>query len=453
VGTTVTLTGSGFTSASSVAFHGTLASSFAVNSDAQLTAIVPAGAASGHLSVTTPGGSATSSGAFTVSGTPPPPPSTTTTTAYYGGGIAESVNGALSYLLSDPVLGSASASVSLGGAVTATQLYSPYGGVRYQSGILPTDIGFTHQRTDATTGLDDYGARWYDPLAGQFASADMTLAGGLNRYGYVGGNPESATDPSGHLRVKSTPAAHQYTEAEAMHQAQTQPVKVYANQWAAPGTVGGFISYLSQAVLNTDTLKHTLHTMLDPHASLGDKAKATGVFVFTAFTDALTLASIVTAQPEGVEGARAADAAVFAFADLDHLAVGADATKVVNTGVGAAGDASGGASRTLFHYTTGDGLNGILDDGAINPSLKSLNPNDVRYGDGQYLSDIKPGVMTSNQLSRAFLGAPFWGSRYTHFVEIDVTGLNVVEGRAGVFVVPNEVPLDVNGRIMSWGMN
>jgi hypothetical protein len=42
-------------------------------------------------------------------------------------------------------------------------------------------------------------ARYYDPTVGQFTSADTLLAGGLNRYGYVGGNPTTATDPSGHM--------------------------------------------------------------------------------------------------------------------------------------------------------------------------------------------------------------------------------------------------------------
>lgn len=267
-------------------------------------------------------------------GAPPPTTAatTTTTTAYYCH-LALSVNGTLSYLLSDPVLRSVGASVNLNGAVTATQLYSPYGGVRYQSGTLPTDYGFIHQRADATSGLDDYGARYYDPVAGQFTSADTTLAGGLNRYAYVGGNPETRTDPSGHMRVNSTPFAHQFTYAWAMHEAQTQPAQAYVYQWAEPGTVGGFVSFIGQPVFATDTLKQTRHTMLDSHASLGDRAKATGVFGFTVFTDALTLVSIVTAQPEGVEGARAADAAVFAFADLDHMAVATDA--------GIAGDLTG----------------------------------------------------------------------------------------------------------------
>ena len=38
--------------------------------------------------------------------------------------------------------------------VTASQLYVPYGGIRYASGTLPTDEGYTGQRRDASTGLD-----------------------------------------------------------------------------------------------------------------------------------------------------------------------------------------------------------------------------------------------------------------------------------------------------------
>jgi hypothetical protein len=53
---------------------------------------------------------------------------------------------------------------------------------------------------------------------------------------------------------------------------------------------------------------------------------------------------------------------------------------------------SGG--RTLFHYTDESGLKGILDSGVLRPSLKSVNRRDVRYGNGQYLSDIKPGTKT-----------------------------------------------------------
>jgi hypothetical protein len=109
------------------------------------------------------------------------------------------------------------------------------------------------------------------------------------------------------------------------------------------------------------------------------------------------------------------------------------------------------AAQTLFHYTNEAGHAGILESEALNPSLKALNPADARYGNGQYLSDIVPGTKTPAQLSREFLGMPFHGSRFTHYVEIDVSGLNVVQGRPGVFVIPNEGPLDLAGRIVGSG--
>jgi RHS repeat-associated protein len=125
----------------------------------------------------------------------------TTTTYYYAGGqrIALAVNGTLSYLASD-LLGSATVTSNGSGTPTASQLYAPYGGARYSNGAMPTDYGFTGQRTDVSTGLDYYGARYYDPTLGQFTSAD-TVLDGQNRYGYVGGNPINSTDPNGQQAV------------------------------------------------------------------------------------------------------------------------------------------------------------------------------------------------------------------------------------------------------------
>ena len=64
-GTRVTISGSGFTGATSVALAGR-AVGFSVSSDAQIVATVPSGAKSGTFRVTTPGGSATSAQSFTV---------------------------------------------------------------------------------------------------------------------------------------------------------------------------------------------------------------------------------------------------------------------------------------------------------------------------------------------------------------------------------------------------
>lgn len=65
VGSTVTLSGSGLRFATAVKFNGTPAA-FTVASDMSITATVPAGATSGVVSVTTPGGTCTSASFFTV---------------------------------------------------------------------------------------------------------------------------------------------------------------------------------------------------------------------------------------------------------------------------------------------------------------------------------------------------------------------------------------------------
>ncbi len=64
-GTSILLTGSGFTGATAVSFNGTSAS-YTVNSDTQITTVVPIGATPGPISVTTPGGAITSSTSFTA---------------------------------------------------------------------------------------------------------------------------------------------------------------------------------------------------------------------------------------------------------------------------------------------------------------------------------------------------------------------------------------------------
>jgi uncharacterized protein (TIGR03437 family) len=73
VGTGVTITGENLSGASSVKFNGTSATTFTVNSATQITATVPTGATTGKISVTTGGGTATSTADFTVGTSPSPP--------------------------------------------------------------------------------------------------------------------------------------------------------------------------------------------------------------------------------------------------------------------------------------------------------------------------------------------------------------------------------------------
>jgi IPT/TIG domain len=66
VGTSVTITGTNFTGATSVTFNNVSATAFTVNSATKITATVPTGATTGLIRVTTPGGTATSTTNFTV---------------------------------------------------------------------------------------------------------------------------------------------------------------------------------------------------------------------------------------------------------------------------------------------------------------------------------------------------------------------------------------------------
>src|ERR1022692_2562388 len=66
VGTAVTITGVSLTQTTKVTFGGVTATTFTVISDTQVTATVPTGGKTGKIGITTPGGTATSSGTFTV---------------------------------------------------------------------------------------------------------------------------------------------------------------------------------------------------------------------------------------------------------------------------------------------------------------------------------------------------------------------------------------------------
>jgi RHS repeat-associated protein len=89
--------------------------------------------------------------------------------------------------------------VASSAAVKGNQVFGPYGKARYVKGTINTAKGFTGQYNDSLTGLDYYNARYYDPVAGVFLSADPVRGNGSgdNPYAYVGGNPETKNDPTG----------------------------------------------------------------------------------------------------------------------------------------------------------------------------------------------------------------------------------------------------------------
>ncbi|MCX5604436.1 DUF6531 domain-containing protein [Streptomyces phaeochromogenes] len=123
---------------------------------------------------------------------------------------------------------------------------------------------------------------------------------------------------------------------------------------------------------------------------------------------------------------------------------------------------------TLYHYTTEEGLKGILESKQL---FHATGPVHARFGDGQYFTDIAPDVVKSlkkadldprdagrggisrYQLVGRLFGRPTkWGlGKTTHYVAIDVTGLEIKQGRPWVFLHPNDGPLDISDRIVRHG--
>lgn len=127
---------------------------------------------------------------------------------YYAGGVRVAMrSGAQTYhLLGDHLTSIVITLDSAGNRLNSnTELrYYPYGAARYDTANQQTIHRYTGQRIETSTGLYDYGARWYDPTIGRFLAADTIVPEpgdpqALNRYSYVLNNPVRYTDPTGHL--------------------------------------------------------------------------------------------------------------------------------------------------------------------------------------------------------------------------------------------------------------
>jgi len=99
-------------------------------------------------------------------------------TKYYhaaGQRIAVRAGGVVYWLHGDH-LGSATLATDASGNRVGELRYTPYGGVRWAWGIFPTDRLYTGQRWEASLGLYDYQARYYDPALGRFLQPDTLVA-------------------------------------------------------------------------------------------------------------------------------------------------------------------------------------------------------------------------------------------------------------------------------------
>lgn len=121
------------------------------------------------------------------------------------GGLSSSVaGGATSWALTD-ALGSTRALTDAAGAVAGSTSYDAFGAVADSTGTQAA-FGFTGEQTDPA-GMLHLRARGYDTASGQFLQPDALLRSmpgtiGVNRYAYVGNNPTTWIDPTGHMAIE-----------------------------------------------------------------------------------------------------------------------------------------------------------------------------------------------------------------------------------------------------------
>jgi RHS repeat-associated protein len=84
------------------------------------------------------------------------------------------------------------------GNVVWTARLDAYGKVTTETGTVVNNLRFPGQYHDRETGLYYNWHRYYSPELGRYITSDpIGLAGGLNTYAYVGGNPVNLSDPDG----------------------------------------------------------------------------------------------------------------------------------------------------------------------------------------------------------------------------------------------------------------
>jgi Bacterial Ig-like domain (group 3)/IPT/TIG domain/Tyrosine-protein kinase ephrin type A/B receptor-like len=188
-GTSVTITGSGFTGASAVAFGATAATSFTVNSDTSITATAPAGASVGavDVTVTTPNGTSATSQNDQYTYTPVGS-ATASLTDSNGKSIAgaavtfRSAGGSVTNATTGP---NGTASVVLTPGTYSVTAYYANG---YQTRILRVTANGPNAVSFATVAVT---AQISDPDTADLAAALVAQAGNTGTYG-----PKTAVDPS-----------------------------------------------------------------------------------------------------------------------------------------------------------------------------------------------------------------------------------------------------------------
>ena len=200
--------------------------------------------------------------------------------------------------------------------------------------------------------MDYYNARYYDPVVGRFLSADTAQGNGqgMDPYAYVGGNPETKTDPTGKFFFDpgsgqgarfmpggGPPVVFQYTAPDPTTYS-LQPT--YTPPPTHPNTGGwfwGVVTTVVDAATGIPSMIHDVQTIANGKASVVDKLLAAGDLALNVVLDVSMIVGIG-------EAARAAYFGIRLGIDLAaHIGEDAAAHALDDVASHAADDAVGAA--------------------------------------------------------------------------------------------------------------
>jgi hypothetical protein len=195
VGSTITITGTNFTNVSAVSIGGVAATSYTVNSSTSISATVAASAVNGTISVTTPGGTATSSSTFTLLGyVSAAATDWNTTSTWLGGAVppssatvtidhAVTINGTVTNAPSSVTINnSKSLTFGASGALTATSVTNNGSLIMSAGGTLNIASGGTlaNGSNTFTFGAGTVAFAGSGTVTGTIGFNNVTIAGAVN---------------------------------------------------------------------------------------------------------------------------------------------------------------------------------------------------------------------------------------------------------------------------------
>ncbi|GHU04913.1 hypothetical protein AGMMS49960_21110 [Betaproteobacteria bacterium] len=216
------------------------------------------------------------------------------TNYYYGEGSfrqtgASATVGEKRYYAKDH-LGSVRDVLTQTGTQIASYDYDPYGSLINNPGTAP-EFGYAGMQYHQPSGLYLTKYRAYDPRTGRWLSRDpIGEAGGLNLYGYVGGNPVSFVDPLGLDTAIALGGASDGNPFGHVAIAFTGKGVYSFGTSTAPGS--SFTDYLGKQAEYRNTLVFIIESTPEQEAKMLEKAESYGGKVLpNPFADLLDAAS------------------------------------------------------------------------------------------------------------------------------------------------------------------